>query len=158
MYNFPPMTPSSLCLHRCWAGSGIFPKVPFGCSSAERPCTAQVLNDKPVWEAWSDVLQHILLSSQGAEREHSAPVSPWGCSGMLLSSESKERAVIQDSDPETSAGEKGIPQTSVSGLQWPLQHLFTVFFSFCPSLAKENPAGSECQDGLQDFKYPLLMT
>lgn len=53
-------------------------------------CTAQVLNTKIMWEAGNSVFQHIPLSFQGPAREHSGAVSPWGCSGMLLSSESKE--------------------------------------------------------------------
>lgn len=63
---------------------------------------------------------------------------------MLLSSESKGRAVIQDCDPETPAKEKGIPQTSVFLISTGHCNmlLFTVLFSFfCPS-AEENPAGS----------------
>lgn len=77
---------------------------------------------------------------------------------MLLSSESKERAIIQDSDPETLTKEKGIPQTSVFLIS--TGHcsmvLFTVFFSFFrPPLAEEK-SSRQCQYDLQDFKLPLL--
>lgn len=120
--------------------------------------TAQLLNNKLMWQALNYVLQHILLSFQEAARGQSGPVSPWGCSGMLLSPESKERAVIQDCDPETPAKEKGIPQTSVFLISSGHCSMIFVHSAFLLLLSSScwGKSSRQCQCDVQDFKYPLL--
>lgn len=143
LYNFPPMTPRSLCLYRCLVGRGIFPRVLFQCSSGERPCIAQPRSwiTGLMWEALNYVIQHILFSFSGGSKG-----TEWSSFSLgvfwdaALIWEERKRCNSRLWPRNTCKREGNPPNICVSGHCNML--LFTVLFSFfCPS-AEENPAGS----------------
>lgn len=159
LYNFPPMTPSSLCLYRCLVGRGIFPRVLFQCSSGERPCIAQPRSwiTGLMWEALNYVIQHILFSFSGGSKGTEWSSFSLGVFWDAALIWEQRKSCNSGLWPRNTCKREGNPSNiCASDLHLVTatcfcSSAFLLLLSFC-----WGKSSRQRQCHLQDFKYPLL--